>query len=83
TFKDRILLEHGSFAILEELLISGYAIGAPQGFIYIRSEIKVKALVTKRSRSRLVFIPMHFAEAVANELTLDTRNPQAKIHNSM
>jgi predicted molibdopterin-dependent oxidoreductase YjgC len=44
-----------------------------------RGEIKVKALITKRSRPGMVFIPMHFAEAAANELTLDARDPQAKI----
>lgn len=44
-----------------------------------RGEIRVKALITKRSRPGMVFIPMHFAEAAANELTLDARDPQAKI----
>ena len=38
TFKDRILLENDPFAILEGLLIGGYAIGAAQGFIYMRGE---------------------------------------------
>jgi predicted molibdopterin-dependent oxidoreductase YjgC len=27
----------------------------------------------------MVFIPFHFAEAAANELTLDARDPTAKI----
>jgi predicted molibdopterin-dependent oxidoreductase YjgC len=27
----------------------------------------------------MVFIPFHFAEAAANELTLDARDPRAKI----
>jgi formate dehydrogenase major subunit len=27
----------------------------------------------------MLFIPFHFAEAAANELTLDERDPQAKI----
>ncbi|MCP4143279.1 MAG: formate dehydrogenase subunit alpha [Chloroflexi bacterium] len=44
-----------------------------------RGEIKVKALITKRSRPGMVFIPIHFAEAAANELTLDARDPKAKI----
>lgn len=38
TFKDRILLENDPFAIIEGLLIGGFAIGASQGFIYIRGE---------------------------------------------
>jgi formate dehydrogenase major subunit len=27
----------------------------------------------------MIFIPIYFAEAAANELTLDARDPQAKI----
>ena len=38
TFKDRILLEHDPFSIIEGLMIGGYAIGATEGFIYIRGE---------------------------------------------
>jgi formate dehydrogenase alpha subunit len=44
-----------------------------------RGEIKVKTLVTERSPRGMVFIPFHFAEAAANELTLDVRDPKAKI----
>jgi len=38
TFKDRVLLEKDPFAILEGMLIAGFAIGAEKGFIYIRGE---------------------------------------------
>ena len=44
-----------------------------------RGAITVKALVTERSPAGMVFIPFHFAEAAANELTQDARDPQAKI----
>jgi formate dehydrogenase alpha subunit len=44
-----------------------------------RGEIRVKTLVTERSPRGTLFIPFHFAEAAANELTLDARDPQAKI----
>ena len=44
-----------------------------------RGEIRVKSLVTERSPAGMVFIPFHFAEAAANELTLDARDPKAKI----
>jgi NADH-quinone oxidoreductase subunit F len=37
-FKDRVLLEEDPFRILEGLLIACYAVGAEQGFIYIRGE---------------------------------------------
>jgi NADH-quinone oxidoreductase subunit F len=38
TFKDRVLLENDPYAILEGMLIAGFAIGAEKGFIYIRGE---------------------------------------------
>jgi len=44
-----------------------------------RGEIIVKTLITERSPAGVVFIPFHFAEAAANELTLDARDPLAKI----
>jgi predicted molibdopterin-dependent oxidoreductase YjgC len=44
-----------------------------------RGKIKVKTLVTERSPEGMVFIPFHFAEAAANELTLDARDARAKI----
>jgi predicted molibdopterin-dependent oxidoreductase YjgC len=44
-----------------------------------RGKIEAIALVTERSPRGMVFIPFHFAEAAANELTLDARDPQAKI----
>lgn len=44
-----------------------------------RGEIEVKTLITERSPKGTVFIPFHFAEAAANILTLDARDPQAKI----
>lgn len=44
-----------------------------------RGEIEVKVLVTQRSPQGTVFLPFHFVEAAANILTLDARDPQAKI----
>jgi len=38
TFKDRVLLENDPFAILEGMIIAGFAVGAQRGFIYIRGE---------------------------------------------
>jgi len=37
-FMDRALLESDPHAVLEGLLIGAYAIGAPEGYIYIRAE---------------------------------------------
>lgn len=38
TFKDRVLLEDDPQRVLEGLMIAGYAIGAQQGYIYVRGE---------------------------------------------
>jgi NADH:ubiquinone oxidoreductase subunit F (NADH-binding) len=38
TFKDRYILESDPFTLIEGLAIAGYAIGAAQGYIYLRAE---------------------------------------------
>jgi NADH-quinone oxidoreductase subunit F len=38
TFKDRVLMEHDPFSVLEALTIAGFATGAEQGYLYIRGE---------------------------------------------
>jgi len=38
TFKDRILMEHDPFALIEGMTIAAYATGCERGFIYIRGE---------------------------------------------
>ena len=38
TFKDRLILEGDPFSIIEALTIAGYAVGAEEGYIYIRGE---------------------------------------------
>ena len=38
TFKDRLILEGDPFSILEAMTISAYAVGASEGYIYIRGE---------------------------------------------
>ncbi len=38
TFKDRVLMEEDPFALVEAMTIAGLAIGAEQGYIYIRGE---------------------------------------------
>ena len=38
TFKDRVLIEGDPFAIVEAVIIAGYAVGATQGYIYVRGE---------------------------------------------
>jgi NADH-quinone oxidoreductase subunit F len=43
TFKDRVVMEHDPFAVIEALTIAGYATGAEKGFLYIRGEYPVAA----------------------------------------
>jgi NADP-reducing hydrogenase subunit HndC len=38
TFKDRLILEGDPFSLVEAMTIAGYAIGAHEGYIYIRGE---------------------------------------------
>lgn len=38
TFKDRVILESDPHAIIEAMIISGYAIQAHEGYIYVRGE---------------------------------------------
>ncbi len=38
TFKDRLLMEHDPFAVVEALTVAGFAVGAERGFIFVRGE---------------------------------------------
>lgn len=38
TFKDRIIMERTPHALVEGMVVSAYAVGARQGFVYIRGE---------------------------------------------
>ncbi len=38
TFKDRVLMEHDPYAVVEAMTIAGVTIGAEQGFLYLRGE---------------------------------------------
>lgn len=41
TFKDRLILEGDPHAVLEGMALAGYAVGAHEGWIYIRGEYKM------------------------------------------
>ena len=41
TFKDRLIIEGDPFSIVEAMTIAGYAVGASEGYIYIRGEYKL------------------------------------------
>src|SRR5262249_31212422 len=38
TFKDRVLLEHDPFGLIEAMVIAGWAVGAERGYVYVRDE---------------------------------------------
>jgi NADH-quinone oxidoreductase subunit F len=38
TFKDRVILEHDPFALIEAMTIAGFAVGASRGYLYLRGE---------------------------------------------
>jgi predicted molibdopterin-dependent oxidoreductase YjgC len=44
-----------------------------------RGAIHLRVLISPKATPGVVFIPMHFAEAAANVLTIDVLDPQAKI----
>lgn len=54
TFKDRLVLEGDPHSIIEAMILAGYAVGAQQGYVYIRGEYKLaqqrlaKAIVQAR-----------------------------------
>ncbi|MCX8053230.1 MAG: NADP oxidoreductase [Armatimonadetes bacterium] len=48
-FKDRILLEGDPHQIIEGMVIAGYAVGAHDGFIYIRGEYRQAAACMERA----------------------------------
>jgi NADH:ubiquinone oxidoreductase subunit F (NADH-binding)/NADH:ubiquinone oxidoreductase subunit E len=43
TFKDRVLMEGDPHLLLEGIALAGYAVGAEEGYIYIRGEYQVAA----------------------------------------
>jgi len=41
TYKDRLILEGDPHSIIEAMVIAGYAVGADEGYIYVRGEYKL------------------------------------------
>ncbi len=44
TFKDRVLMEHDPFAVIEAMTVAGYATGCERGFLYVRGEYPLAAM---------------------------------------
>jgi len=45
----------------------------------LRSQIRIKVLITERVPEGVIFIPFHFVECAANVLTNPALDPKAKI----
>lgn len=51
-FKDRVLIDTNPHQILEGMTIAGYAVGAREGYIYIRGEYEKQACLLERAISQ-------------------------------
>ena len=49
SYIDKHLLEHDPFAVIEGVLLAGYAIGATHGYLYVRSEYPQSAPALRRA----------------------------------
>jgi NADH-quinone oxidoreductase subunit F len=49
TCKDRLILEHDPHAVIEGVMIAGLAVGAKQGYIYIRGEYRYLLDIMERA----------------------------------
>ena len=49
TFADRVVMEGDPFSLLEGMTIAGYAVGAAEGYIYLRSEYPDAAAVIRKA----------------------------------
>lgn len=68
TFKDRYILQNDPFTLIEGIAIAGYAIGAREGYIYMRAEYHylldslVKSLDQVRGKGFLKNFDIHICE---------------------
>jgi NADP-reducing hydrogenase subunit HndC len=52
TFKDRLILEGDPHGVLEGMALTGYAVGAQEGWIYIRGEYEMAAGILRHAISQ-------------------------------
>jgi NADH-quinone oxidoreductase subunit F len=52
-FKDRALMDYDPFALLEGMILAGYACGAPRGIIYLRYEYPETAILLDQCIAQL------------------------------
>jgi len=67
TFKDRFLIQHDPFSLIEGIAIAAYAIGAKKAFIYVRGEYRylladLKKAIDQAVSKGLVHVPIEIRE---------------------
>ncbi|HUJ70488.1 MAG TPA: NADH-quinone oxidoreductase subunit L, partial [Syntrophorhabdales bacterium] len=67
TFKDRFLIQHDPFCLIEGLTIAAFAIGAKRAFIYLRGEYRyllpgLKKAIDQATKKGLVDVPIEIRE---------------------
>ena len=67
TFKDRFLIQHDPFSLIEGLAIAAFAVGARRAFIYLRGEYRyllpgLKDAVDQAAKKGLVDAPIEIRE---------------------
>ncbi|MGA2107738.1 MAG: NADH-ubiquinone oxidoreductase-F iron-sulfur binding region domain-containing protein [Syntrophorhabdales bacterium] len=67
TFKDRFLIQHNPFSLIEGIAIAAYAIGAKRAFIYLRGEYRyllpvLKTAIDQATSKGLVDVPIEIRE---------------------
>ena len=67
TFKDRFLIQHDPFSLIEGIAIAAYAIGAKRAFIYLRGEYRyllpvLKTAIDQATSKGLIDVPIEIRE---------------------
>ena len=67
TFKDRFLIQHDPFSLIEGIAIAAYAIGAERAFIYLRGEYRyllpvLKTAIDQATSKGLIDVPIEIRE---------------------
>jgi NADH-quinone oxidoreductase subunit F len=67
TFKDRYIIQHDPFSLIEGIAIAAYAIGARKAFIYLRGEYHyllpgLTTAITQATKKGLIDLPIELRE---------------------
>ncbi len=71
TFKDRTIMEGDPFSVIEAMTIAGFAIGAEQGYIYVRGEYPDAARALQNAIDRATEARLLGADILGEGVTFD------------